>query len=426
MGFTTRVYEIIKGPFFRDLAKLAGCAGVSHSIVLIASPLLTRLYDPKEFGTFTLYTSILSIALVGTTLRFEQAIALPKSIVSAATILILCFTLLFGGAILLYFPIFLFHRSVILPEIQSFFIWLLPLSVLAAGANIILISFSIRQQAFDAIAKTRLVQAGSTVIFQISSGAAGFGPLGLVLGDLGGRVIALSPISKPALTVLNRLSYWPKWKHLAWSFVRHKQFALFSAPAGLINTSTTYALPIFIAFAFSHQETGWFGLSQRVMAIPAALIGTSALQVFLSRFTKALRERADTILQLFDATALFLALIGLGPLLLAIFLLPSYIPVIFGEAWAEAGHIIRILAPMYWFQFFAAPISGVLNALQRQRIQLAWDVIRSLSLLILLLVANFHNWTFVSILSGYVSLMSGFYILLVFLCRRAVRAHLLR
>ena len=53
-----------KGVFARSVTVLAGGTALGQAIVTLASPLLTRLYGPEDFGVLALYTAILSILLV--------------------------------------------------------------------------------------------------------------------------------------------------------------------------------------------------------------------------------------------------------------------------------------------------------------------------------------------------------------------------
>jgi len=47
-------------------------------VVLLAAPLLTRLYSPDDFGVLTVYIGILSLLSVIASLRYELAIPLPE------------------------------------------------------------------------------------------------------------------------------------------------------------------------------------------------------------------------------------------------------------------------------------------------------------------------------------------------------------
>ena len=50
------------GSFGRGVAVLAGGTAFGQALAIIASPILTRLYGPEDFGVLAVYTSIIGIA----------------------------------------------------------------------------------------------------------------------------------------------------------------------------------------------------------------------------------------------------------------------------------------------------------------------------------------------------------------------------
>ena len=62
---------------------------LGQSAVLLASPILTRLYTPEEFGVFAIFASLLGIVGIVSGLRYELAIPLTLTDGSAANILAL-------------------------------------------------------------------------------------------------------------------------------------------------------------------------------------------------------------------------------------------------------------------------------------------------------------------------------------------------
>jgi O-antigen/teichoic acid export membrane protein len=56
---------------------------------------------------------------------------------------------------------------------------------------------------------------------------------------------------------------------------------------------------------------------------------------------------------------------------------PAVFPVVFGSSWAEAGVYARMLAVMVLFQNLGSPVSGTLDVLERQDLNLAGEVARA-------------------------------------------------
>ncbi|MGI5933055.1 MAG: lipopolysaccharide biosynthesis protein, partial [Eubacterium sp.] len=76
--------------FVTDVLKLVTGTTFAQIIVVLASPLLTRLYGPEAFGFYALFASITGILGVIACMRYELAIMLPKTDEEAANLLGLC------------------------------------------------------------------------------------------------------------------------------------------------------------------------------------------------------------------------------------------------------------------------------------------------------------------------------------------------
>src|SRR5687768_11551666 len=70
----------------RAVLQLAGGAGLSQVILVAATPLLTRLFEPAQFGEYAMFASVFTIATAIATLKLEQAIVLPAERADAAAL----------------------------------------------------------------------------------------------------------------------------------------------------------------------------------------------------------------------------------------------------------------------------------------------------------------------------------------------------
>lgn len=62
-GLTRLKALLPRSSFARNVAVLAGGTAVGQAIVVLASPILTRLYTPEDFGVLAVYTSFLGSSL---------------------------------------------------------------------------------------------------------------------------------------------------------------------------------------------------------------------------------------------------------------------------------------------------------------------------------------------------------------------------
>src|SRR5271170_6511034 len=79
--------------FARSVSILAGGTAVAQALAIAASPVLTRLYKPSDFGELQIFISLMGLALVAASGRYEVALLLPEDEQSSIDILglaILC------------------------------------------------------------------------------------------------------------------------------------------------------------------------------------------------------------------------------------------------------------------------------------------------------------------------------------------------
>ncbi len=70
---------LLDSDYLKDLSKLVSGSMIANLLPILISPVLSRMYSPETFGTFGLYISIVNIATVVFTGRYEYAIVLSKT-----------------------------------------------------------------------------------------------------------------------------------------------------------------------------------------------------------------------------------------------------------------------------------------------------------------------------------------------------------
>ena len=89
-----------QGSFARGAIVLSSGSAGAQLLLVLAAPILTRLYTPEDFGLLAIYTSLLALAGVISSLRYELAIPLPKEDEEAANTAVLCLGLIAISALL--------------------------------------------------------------------------------------------------------------------------------------------------------------------------------------------------------------------------------------------------------------------------------------------------------------------------------------
>ena len=381
-----------RGGFARSVLILAGGTALAQAILIAASPILTRIYKPADFGALQVFVSLMSLALVAATGRFEVALLLPEDEQSSIDILGLavlcvCFTAtVTAGIVLVCRYHWLLPDSVL---VLKGHLWLLPLSILGGGLYQALSYWAIRQNQYKQIASTKFTQAGAQAVTQLGAGLVIHGSLGLLIGDAVGRLMGSGRFLRELWRDYPGQIRAIRWSRMIRLGVRYREYPLVSMWGALINSSGLAVPSLFMAQYYGAQNTGWFALVNRILYAPAALIGLSIAQVYASEAAKLSRSNPARLMYIFLKTTRHMLYLGLVPCAVLMILAPWLFEFIFGHAWREAGVYARYLAFMFYVSFIDSPVTMTLSILERQRAQFAWDISR-LILIVIAIALPYH------------------------------------
>ncbi len=352
---------------------------MGQGLVVLALPLLTRLYTPEDFGVLAVYVSILSILVVVASLRYELAIPLPESNEDAANLIALSLWIVLAMSLTVGLIIWLlFDQIVVWTKIPALrhYLWLLPLSLLGAGTYKVLNYFAVRQRAFGPIAYTKISQSLGQVLTQLGFGFLNLGSLGLLVGDVVGRIGGSGTLTWLALKWI------PDWRkvisrkgifRVAYCY---RRFPMLSSCSAILNSAGLQLPALLLAAFYGPQVAGWFALGQRVIGLPVSLVEQAVAQVYLGEASRLRREDPLALHSLFLQVVKKLLMVSVLPIALLGFAGPWLFALVFGSEWQVAGTYTQILSLMFLFDFVVFPISQTLNLLEKQDVQLGWDIAR--------------------------------------------------
>lgn len=344
---------------------LVGGTTSAQAMLVLASPLLTRLYTPEDFGLLAVYAGLLALFSVVASLRYELAIPLPESNEEAANVVILSLVtvliMTFISGLMVLVAGSRIAEILGVPALAGYF-WLLPLGVLLLGGYKVFKYWAIRVKAFGDVAKTRISQSLGMLAVQIF----GFklGAVALLLGQAAGHGFGSIRLAK-LTTGHNEFRQWT-WAGVLKAAKRYKQFPIFSTWGALFNTAGTQLPPILFASLFSAGAAGLYALAHRVLAMPMSVIGEAVSKVFFANAAEA--HRAGRLGPLVAGIHSKLAELAMPVTLLLIVAGPHLFSFVFGEEWRQAGEFARYMAPWLYMVFITSPLSTLFSVLERQRL----------------------------------------------------------
>lgn len=365
-------YALTLYPSAGQILKLAGSTAASQILWLAATPLLTRLYTPGDFGNLAAVMAIVSLLNVASSLRFELAIPTPEedsdaiALVWLAATLVVFSTLTTAIVLIQYSP----QLETLLTDSGTISIaWLIPFGVFSIGLYQVLNYWAIRKKRYGLLGCTKTSQ--SVLGIMTSVAMAPFGSPGLIVGQILGQSGGILSLITDS-TGLWRSNRNPAPGILA-TAVKYKGFPLYSLPAGFINAIGVNFPQLIFTTAFGPEYLGLLALAQRILCAPANVIGRSVGEVLLGEASE--RHRRGELLALASTTMRYLALCGLLISTVISLLAVLYLPRAFGPKWGEAAWMVPLLAPLVISQLMVAPISASFVAAQKNREGLLAQVI---------------------------------------------------
>lgn len=360
------------GAFGRSVVTLASGTAIGQLLLLIAVPVLTRLYTPADYGALGVFSATLNLLVVLASLRYETAIPLPEDEDSARSLLALTFVLLGGMTLLVSFLVWLtgdaYVSAVRAPALRPY-LWLIPIGFLGAGTYQAVSFWAIRRRAFTRVARTKLSQGIGQVLAQVGLGFAGLGVGGLLTGDVVGRVAGGGGLLLLALRERGRARITPA--SLLSVVSRYRRFPLLTTWAGLLAIAGLQLPSIVFAAGFGVAAAGLYGLSYKMLVLPTMLVGHAVHQVFLSRAAMAARE-PGRLRQLTERTALSLFAGGLPVFGVVALGGPQLFGTVMGREWEQAGRYAQVLSPWFVGWLVAHPLSGLFAVREWQASALAF------------------------------------------------------
>jgi O-antigen/teichoic acid export membrane protein len=327
------------------LTLIAGGAA-AQALPLLLGPLLTRLYEPAQFGVYHLFAAVAANLAVVACARYEHALPLARDDDEARVLVALCRRILLAVVALTL----ALAAAWALAIGQPWPLWL-PAAVGALGWLSLATLMAMRAKRFGALAGSRVLQHGGGAALQALAGAAGAGLWGLIAAPLAATLAAAAWL-RPGLA----RGWHASRAQLHDVALRHRDFPLLNTPHAFLGALQDTVSVALIAAWQGPAAAGFWGLALRYLKAPATLVGGAVSQALYPALAEGRgvtiegRAAVRRVMRVLAQVAL--------PLVLALWwLAPAAFAAAFGEGWREAGDLARALALYIGLHFVASPLS---------------------------------------------------------------------
>jgi O-antigen/teichoic acid export membrane protein len=356
--------------FLRNVNILSIGTIISQGIAILATPILSRMFSPNDYGLLALFSSVFLITANIVTLSYPIKIILPKKdLESEQIVLISIFLSVCVGSCLLLLTYTLPNSLISAIGLKNLGNWLsvsIIVGILLAIINTLNYWLN-RNSLYKIIASLQIAQS---IILTSFSLIMGFFSIenGLIFSQIFTfSILVIIFILFSGLRFNNY--HFIGLNHIA---KKHEDAPKYLYPANLLDVISLQLPFLLITIWFSQEMTGFYRMAYSFLNVPAAIVGSATAQIFYQRFNQ-IWPNAKMAKILLIKTWLMLFFFGL-PLFLIIAIWGNKIFIFFlGANWGTAGHIASILAAMSLFSLLHSPTSTTFLVIGCERLLLIFS-----------------------------------------------------
>ncbi|MDW2169817.1 oligosaccharide flippase family protein [Vibrio sp. 1567] len=399
---------------FKGMFVLLVGSGFARVLGILCIPILTRIYTPEEYGVLALYVSVVAVLSPVLSLRFSQALPLPKSDAMAVNLLCLCFISIGITTILSLIMLSIVGNVVFKAfsmEVLESWWGLVVFGAFGVAFFELVTLWATRKKQYRLISKAQLTQSLIGNAAKIVLGLLSFNFLGLILGHIMTQcsgVIGLIKLSYSDFknNVSSISSY--RIKFLSRYF---REYVYFRLPSQFLMTLSVQAPVLMMAGLYGSEVTGQLSLAFMALTLPTTVLGNSISKAYYGEIASIGKNDVRKIKRITIEVQKKLFIIA-TPIALTIMLCSKFFfGFFFGKEWVMAGEFAALLAPFILMQFTSSPLVQVINILSSQFLFLVINVLRIAGLILIYYISRILNvdaYLLVVSISVYLSL---FYLL---------------
>ena len=391
--------------FSNNVLKLGGGTALGQLLVVMATPVITRLYSPADMGLLGIFMALVGFAGVGVALRYEMPMVSVRDDREAECLL--------TSSLLLTVPMSLIAGLVLYTMIRNDLLsyGLLPGWSAAAAVFLLVLTgvftslryWLVRQGKYEIVGRALVFQGFGRASVPVILGLAQIGWIGLLFGEITSRVLGIGRMLRVA---------WPAIRSSVRPFssgyfnsilLRNWKSPAVLLPSSLIDAlAAMIPLPI-ISYLFGTEAAGQFFLVQRLCGLPAGLIATSVADVFHPTIANAHWNDPGQVRAILRRVTRKLTFASVAIYIPIALFSPFVFGFVFGKEWHETGICMAIISPLSMVSLVVSPVSRLLLVVDKIELKFIFDTVNLLVPNSGIFIMNYFGYGFLSSLGVYIA-----------------------
>ena len=367
--------------------KIASGNVIAQVLAIAFTPILSRIFGPKYYGEFGVFTSTYMVVNGMVCLGLISAILSPKDDKDASGIYKICvissttFSILLFAIVMLISPWYkVVHVS------ANYYIVCILLAVCLITNNIVSMNYTWgnRQKAYKILFWNPIIS--SVVNFTVAGiiGFIGLKEYGLILGFIISQIVVFFHI----YIRFRPMKYENSFSDFKRLLIEYSDFPKYQMPSHLLR-GVAASWPILLMSAlFGDVFLGQYNMGQRLLSIPITFVGMALGQVHFKQATDLANEGKDPGEITYKVIKFIIYLLFIPFLILGIFGTPIT-NIFLGSQWSLSGKIMGIRS----FEFVLTAVyyssSYIFVVIKKQKANLIYNVMLLILNILAMLVGGY-------------------------------------
>lgn len=368
--------------FRKNLSTATFASLISFTISLTLSPIMTRCYQPDDYGVFAVINNVASFLASMFLLSLPNALPIVPTWHARARLLrtlialtMLAFTISAFGTLLF---LIVSHAEIGIGSFEWAFA-LMPFLVVVISLHRIAQGWANADGAFNSMALARIVHPTVAKPLAIAASMlSSANPVYIIFFEGVAYLMQIMTMLHGRIKRLKGIFYAPKVRDVAlvMATIRsHKDCALFLNFVNLLSLGFITVLTLILTGAYSPTVTGNFVLAMTMASLPTQLISMATAPVIYHKLIACGRENPNKLPNKIFKLLLAFALLGALPYLSFFYYGPELFSFAFGKEWKLSGEIVSVLALPIFLQFLFTPILSIFRITSSVKLQFKVDLI---------------------------------------------------
>lgn len=341
---------------------------LAQIISLVSIPIISRIYNPAEYGHLTLMLSVTAILIPVATFRIETLIVVSDTDEEAAKLLSISANLaLIVSATLFaitYIKYFIFENSSFMHALITSFLFAMVL--MAQSIGVLMVQVALRAHKDSDIARSSVIQNLSISFAQVVTGIWSPSGSALISSYVAGRIVGISPLWRETRKILSKRG--GDSRRTLEKYMTQLKASRPLVFASVIDSAILGLPIILISTQFGLQYSGYIGITQTILTVPITLVGGAFGSVILSELSSNIRDnqdsthRNDTIIRTFSK---YLFYFSITFAIVTLLFGSAIFKLIFNDNWLEASRLVGYLAVPFGVSLLWQPLMSVYFASQQ-------------------------------------------------------------